>query len=186
MLVAATQRGLCAVRFGESVTELERDLRNEFHAANLQRDDAAMRRYIGPLLASLSGEKTTIDLPLDVRATAFQQKVWQTLQRIPCGETRSYTEIAHAIGDPKAVRAVARACATNPVALAVPCHRVVRSDGDLAGYRWGIERKKKLLEGERASRTSVAGAIESIRELRKGNQLGGLKIKELIHEGRKY
>ncbi len=150
MLVAATGRGLCVVRFGESVTELQRDLRNEFHAANLQRDDAAMRRYIGPLLASLSGEKTTIDLPLDVRATAFQQKVWQTLQRIPRGETRSYTEIARAIGDPKAVRAVARACATNPVALAVPCHRVVRSDGDLAGYRWGIERKKKLLEGERA------------------------------------
>src|SRR5664280_2791522 len=112
MLVAATERGLCAVRFGES---------------------------------------TTIDLPLDVRATAFQQKVWETLQRIPCGETRSYTEIACAIGDPKAVRAVARACASNPVALAVPCHRVVRSDGKLAGYRWGLERKKKLLEGERAN-----------------------------------
>lgn len=149
MLVAATERGLCAVRFGESATELERDLRSEFHAATLHRDDAALRRYIDPLLGSLGGEKTTIDLPLDVRATAFQQKVWETLQRIPRGETRSYTEIAREIGDPKAVRAVARACASNPVALAVPCHRVIRSDGDLAGYRWGIERKKKLLEGER-------------------------------------
>jgi AraC family transcriptional regulator of adaptative response/methylated-DNA-[protein]-cysteine methyltransferase len=151
MLVAATERGLSAVRFGESVTELERGLRSEFHAAALHRDDAAMRRYIEPLLASLGGDKTTIDLPLDVRATAFQQKVWETLQRIPCGETRSYTEIAREIGDPKAVRAVAHACASNPVALAVPCHRVVRSDGNLAGYRWGIERKKKLLEGERAN-----------------------------------
>ena len=124
---------------------------NEFHAATLHRDDPAMRRYIEPLLASLSGEKTTIDLPLDVRATAFQQKVWETLQRIPRGETRSYTEIAREIGDPKAVRAVARACASNPVALAVPCHRVVRSDGDLAGYRWGVERKKKLLEAEQTN-----------------------------------
>jgi AraC family transcriptional regulator of adaptative response/methylated-DNA-[protein]-cysteine methyltransferase len=150
MLVAATERGLCAVRFGESVTELERDLRNEFHAAELHRDDASMRRYIEPLLATLCGDKTTIDLPLDVRATAFQQKVWETLRHIPRGETRSYTEIAREIGDPKAVRAVARACATNPVALAVPCHRVVRSDGDLAGYRWGIERKKKLLAAEQS------------------------------------
>jgi AraC family transcriptional regulator of adaptative response/methylated-DNA-[protein]-cysteine methyltransferase len=151
MLVAATERGLCAVRFGETATELERGLRSEFHAATLHRDDAAMRRYIEPLLASLGGDKTIIDLPLDVRATAFQQKVWETLQRIPRGETRSYTEIARAIGDPKAVRAVARACASNPVALAVPCHRVVRSDGNLAGYRWGLERKRKLLERERAN-----------------------------------
>ena len=186
MLVAATERGLCSVRFGESATEMERDLREEFHAATLHRDDAAMRRYVEPLLASLGGEKTTIDLPLDVRATAFQQKVWETLQRIPRGETRSYTEIAREIGDPKAVRAVARACASNPVALAVPCHRVVRSDGDLAGYRWGIERKKKLLEGERANRPSVAEAIDSIRELRKGNKLGGLKIRDLIHEVHKH
>lgn len=148
MLVAATERGLCAVRFSESATDLERGLREEFHAAELHRDDAAMRRYIEPLMASLGGEKTTVYLPLDVRATAFQQKVWETLQRIPRGETRSYTEIAREIGEPKAVRAVARACASNPVALAVPCHRVVRSDGNLAGYRWGVDRKKKLLESE--------------------------------------
>ncbi len=161
MLVAATERGLCAVRFGDSATELERDLRSEFHAATLRRDDAAMRRYVEPLLASLSGEKTTIDLPLDIRATAFQRKVWETLQRIPRGETRSYTEIAREIGDPKAVRAVARACASNPVALAVPCHRVVRSDGDMAGYRWGVERKKKLLEGERVELEAIKPSHKS-------------------------
>jgi AraC family transcriptional regulator of adaptative response/methylated-DNA-[protein]-cysteine methyltransferase len=148
MMVAATSRGLCAVRFSESVAELERGLREEFSAAEIHRDDAALRPYIQPLLANLRGENTTIDLPLDVRATAFQKKVWDELRRIPRGETRSYSEVAHAIGDDKAVRAVARACASNPVAIAVPCHRVVRSDGDISGYRWGVERKKKLLEGE--------------------------------------
>jgi AraC family transcriptional regulator, regulatory protein of adaptative response / methylated-DNA-[protein]-cysteine methyltransferase len=148
MLVAATERGLCAVRFGESATELEHGLRQEFHAAQLRRDDAALGPYVEPLLASLRGGKTTIDLPLDIRATAFQKKVWETLQQIPRGETRSYSEVAREIGDPRAVRAVARACASNPVAVAVPCHRVVRSDGALAGYRWGVERKKKLLDAE--------------------------------------
>lgn len=151
LLIAATQRGLCAVRFGENAADLERDLRTEFHAAELRRDDAAMQRYVKPLLASIREENTTVDLPLDVRATAFQMKVWEKLRQIPRGETRSYGEVAREIGEPGAVRAVARACASNPVALAVPCHRVVRSDGGLAGYRWGIERKKKLLERERAS-----------------------------------
>jgi AraC family transcriptional regulator of adaptative response/methylated-DNA-[protein]-cysteine methyltransferase len=151
MLVAATDRGLCAVRFGESTVELERALREEFHAAELRRDEAALRQYVEPLVASLRGENTTIDLPLDVRATAFQKKVWDALRQIPRGETRSYTEIAREIGDSHAVRAVARACASNPVALAVPCHRVVRSDGSLAGYRWGVERKKKLLQNELAN-----------------------------------
>jgi AraC family transcriptional regulator of adaptative response/methylated-DNA-[protein]-cysteine methyltransferase len=151
LLVAATERGLCAVRFGENASELERNLRDEFHAAELHRDVSAMRKYIDPLLASIRGENTVIDLPLDVRATAFQMKVWETLRQIPSGETRSYSDVAREIGSPAAVRAVARACASNPVALAVPCHRVVRSDGDLAGYRWGIERKKKLLERERAT-----------------------------------
>jgi AraC family transcriptional regulator of adaptative response/methylated-DNA-[protein]-cysteine methyltransferase len=150
MLVAATDRGLCAVRFGESAIELEHGLREEFHAAELHRDDAAMGRYVEPLMASLQGDNNTIDLPLDVRATAFQKRVWETLRQIPRGETRTYTEVARKIGNPHAVRAVARACATNPVAIAVPCHRVVRSDGELAGYRWGVERKKKLLEAEQA------------------------------------
>ena len=116
MLVAATERGLCAVRFGDSVTELERGLRKEFHAAELHRDDAALRQYVQPLLAAMRGENTSVDLPLDVRATAFQKKVWEQLRQIPSGETRSYTEIAREIGDPPAVRAVARACASNPVA----------------------------------------------------------------------
>ena len=150
LLVAATSRGLSAVRFGESVSELERGLRAEFHAAELHRDDAAMRKYVDPLVAAIRGENPTVDLPLDIRATAFQMKVWETLRQIPAGETRSYSEVARQIGEPSAVRAVARACASNPVALAVPCHRVARSDGDLAGYRWGVERKKKLLEKERA------------------------------------
>ena len=151
MLVAATERGLCAVRFGETAAVLERDLRTEFHAAEIHRDDKALREYVEPLLAAIRGENTTIDLPLDIRATAFQRKVWETLQKIPSGETRSYTDVAREIGEPSAVRAVARACASNPVAVAVPCHRVVRSDGELAGYRWGIARKKKLLERERSA-----------------------------------
>jgi len=156
MLVAATGRGLCAVRFGESATELERGLREEFYAAELQRDDTAMGQYVGPLLASLRGDNTTIDLPLDIRATAFQKKVWEMLRRIPRGETRSYTEVAREIGHPRAVRAVARACATNPVAIAVPCHRVVRSDGNTAGYRWGAARKKRLLEEEKSALQATA------------------------------
>ena len=150
ILVAATGRGLCSVRFGENPTELERDLRSEFHAADLHRDDAALHRYIEPLVASLRGENTIIALPLDIRATAFQKRVWEALRRIPRGETRSYAQVAREIGEPRAVRAVAHACASNPVAIAVPCHRVVRSNGELAGYRWGIERKKKLLQSERA------------------------------------
>jgi AraC family transcriptional regulator, regulatory protein of adaptative response / methylated-DNA-[protein]-cysteine methyltransferase len=151
MLAAVTERGLCAVRFAETAGELERDLRQEFHAAEVHRDDKALREYVEPLLAAIRGEKTSIDLPLDIRATGFQRKVWETLKKIPSGETRSYTDVAREIGEPSAVRAVARACASNPVAVAVPCHRVVRSDGELAGYRWGIERKKKLLERERAA-----------------------------------
>jgi AraC family transcriptional regulator of adaptative response/methylated-DNA-[protein]-cysteine methyltransferase len=151
LLIATTERGLCAVRFGDNASDLEQGLRKEFHAAELHRDDAAMQRYVKPLLASIRGENTTVDLPLDVRATAFQMKVWEKLRQIPRGETRSYGEVAREIGQPRAVRAVARACASNPVALAVPCHRVVRSDGGLAGYRWGMERKKKLLERERES-----------------------------------
>lgn len=149
VLVAATSRGLCAVRFGETAAELKRELREEFHAAAIVRDDAALQPYIQALLASMRGQRVTIDLPLDVRATAFQKKVWDALRTIPRGETRSYSEVARDIGDPHAVRAVARACASNPVAIAIPCHRVVRSDGDLAGYRWGITRKRKLLERER-------------------------------------
>ncbi len=149
ILIAATDRGLCAVRFGENAQSMEQELRAEFSGAVLHRDDNAMRRYLEPLVASLRGDNTTIDLPLDLRATAFQQKVWNQLRQIPRGETRSYSDIAREIGKPAAVRAVARACAANPVAVAIPCHRVVRRDGELAGYRWGLDRKQKLLKAER-------------------------------------
>jgi AraC family transcriptional regulator of adaptative response/methylated-DNA-[protein]-cysteine methyltransferase len=149
VLVASTAKGLCAVRFGESASELERGLRQEFHAATIVRDNEALQPYVQAVLEAIRGEQFSMDLPLDVRATAFQKKVWAALREIPSGETRSYSEIAKQIGEARSVRAVARACATNPVAVVVPCHRVVRSDGELSGYRWGVERKKRLLELER-------------------------------------
>ena len=159
LLVAATGRGLCAVRFGDSATHLERDLRQEFHSARLQSDDAAMKKYLDPLLAAVCGDSATlIDLPLDVRATAFQLRVWEKLREIPRGEIRSYSDIAREIGQPTAVRAVARACATNPVAIVVPCHRVVRKDSEGAGYRWGAERKQKLLQREGAAPRPAAAS----------------------------
>ncbi len=149
LLVAATERGICAVRLGDSESELEDGLRREFPAARLERDQATLGCWVQELLDSLEGNRPPLDLPLDVRATAFQRRVWEALRAIPRGFTRSYREVAEAIGQPRAARAVARACAANPVALVVPCHRVVREDGGLGGYRWGIERKRALLELER-------------------------------------
>jgi AraC family transcriptional regulator of adaptative response/methylated-DNA-[protein]-cysteine methyltransferase len=151
LLVAATERGLCAVRFGNSSPQLEEDLREEFHAADIIRDDGRLREAVALILAAVNGGKSVIELPLDIKATAFQRRVWDALRRIPSGETRSYADVAAQIGEPKAVRAVARACAGNPVAMVIPCHRVVRKNGDLAGYRWGAERKQKLLRQERDS-----------------------------------
>ncbi|MBC7931741.1 MAG: bifunctional DNA-binding transcriptional regulator/O6-methylguanine-DNA methyltransferase Ada [Rubrivivax sp.] len=149
VLVAATGRGLCAVRLGDSDEELEAVLSAEFPGAEISRDEAALAGYVETILRHLDGQQTALDLPLDVRATAFQRRVWEELRRIPYGSTRSYGEVAEAIGQPTATRAVARACATNPVAIVTPCHRVVRADGSLSGYRWGIERKQKLLSEER-------------------------------------
>jgi AraC family transcriptional regulator of adaptative response/methylated-DNA-[protein]-cysteine methyltransferase len=149
MLVAATQRGLCAVSFGDDAGVLERELRDEFHAAAIRRDDAALRDFVASIVAGVAAQKTLFDLPLDIRATAFQQKVWKALRAIPAGKTRSYSDIAKAIGDSSASRAVARACASNPVAVVIPCHRVIRGNGDLAGYRWGVHRKEELLRRER-------------------------------------
>lgn len=149
MLVAATERGICSVRFGDDAKLLERDLRDEFHAADIHRDDEDLRKFVTPILSAVATQKTLLDLPLDIRATAFQQKVWSALRQIPVGETRSYSAIAKSLGDPSATRAVARACASNPVALVIPCHRVVRENGDLAGYRWGAQRKEELLRSER-------------------------------------
>ena len=157
MLLAATERGICAVRFGDDARLLERELREEFHAADLHRDDADLRKFVTSILSALAAQNPLLDLPLDIRATVFQQKVWSTLRQIPAGETRSYSEIARNIGDPAATRAVARACASNPVALVIPCHRVVRKDAALAGYRWGGQRKEELLRRERAAAMKRTG-----------------------------
>ena len=148
LVVAATERGICRISFGDSAAPLERALRIEFPAAEVARDDGALEAWVAQLLAHLDGRTPRIELPIDVRATAFQRRVWEELQRIPFGATRSYSEIARAIGSPAAARAVARACATNPVAVVVPCHRVVREDGGLGGYRWGLKRKQELLARE--------------------------------------
>jgi AraC family transcriptional regulator, regulatory protein of adaptative response / methylated-DNA-[protein]-cysteine methyltransferase len=150
MLIAATDKGICAIQFANSDEELESGLKHEFPFAIRRRDDAALRTWEQNLLRQMHGHKLNSALPLDIQATAFQRKVWTHLQSIPFGATRSYSEVAKAIRRPTAVRAVARACATNRIAIAIPCHRVVRENGDMGGYRWGIERKKTLLEMEQA------------------------------------
>src|SRR6266571_5075893 len=150
MLVASTERGICRVAFGGDARELERALHAEFPAAEIASHAGTLKRWLAALAAYLDGDAPHLDLPLDVRATAFQRRVWDELRKIPYGSTRSYTEIARAIGAPRATRAVARACATNPAALVVPCHRVVRGDGEPGGYRWGAQRKRALLEREAA------------------------------------
>lgn len=151
LLVAATDRGVCRIGMGESDRYLEKDLRREFPAAEILRDDAGLRGWSKALLEQLLPGHAQPDLPLDIQATAFQERVWKALRRIPAGRTRSYAEVARAIGQPRAVRAVGRACAANPVALLIPCHRVVESGGGLGGYHWGIERKRTLLAREKAS-----------------------------------
>src|SRR5262245_9797865 len=148
LLVGATDRGVCAISLGTSDRELEQALVAEYPAATINRDRGTLSQWTRQVLDHLSGRLPRLDLPLDVRATAFQWQVWSALAAIPRGETRSYSEVAAAIGSPRAVRAVARACATNPVALAIPCHRVVPAAGGVGGYRWGAERKKKLLARE--------------------------------------
>jgi AraC family transcriptional regulator, regulatory protein of adaptative response / methylated-DNA-[protein]-cysteine methyltransferase len=149
ILVAATQRGVSAVYLGDSDEPLKKALAQEYPHAQIRQDAAGIGPWVRGILRHLRGQEPHIDLPLDVQATAFQRRVWEELRRIPYGSTKSYTEVARAIGKPKAIRAVARACATNPVSIVVPCHRVVREDGNLAGYRWGLDRKKTLLSKER-------------------------------------
>jgi len=148
VVAVATPRGLAAVRIGEEATVMD-ELREEFAHATLMRDDEAMRDVM-TALATLAAGRAAADLPVDVQGTAFQARVWAALREIPAGETRTYTQVAESIGSASSVRAVARACATNKVALAIPCHRVVRTDGDLAGYRWGLEVKASLLASESA------------------------------------
>jgi len=151
MLIAATDKGICAIQFAGSDGELQQGLMREFPFAVRRRDDAALAEWRVRLARLIEGQEAHPSLPLDIRATAFQRRVWECLQKIPRGETRSYSAVAKKIGLPKATRAVARACAMNPVAVAIPCHRVVREDGELGGYRWGVERKEKLLTIERAA-----------------------------------
>jgi AraC family transcriptional regulator of adaptative response/methylated-DNA-[protein]-cysteine methyltransferase len=148
LLIATTPRGVCSVRFGASDAALLRELRGDFEAAAIHRDDESLKPLAAQLGELLSGTAAVPDIALDIQGTAFQQLVWQALRRIPAGQTRSYSEVAGAIGRPRAVRAVANACASNPVAVVVPCHRVVQKNGSMAGYRWGVKRKQALLKKE--------------------------------------
>jgi AraC family transcriptional regulator, regulatory protein of adaptative response / methylated-DNA-[protein]-cysteine methyltransferase len=156
LLVAATASGVCAVKLGDSNTTLEADLRREFSSATLSEGRIVKAEWVSAIVNALGGSDREIDLPLDVRGTAFQWRVWRALQQIPFGETRSYSEIAATIGRPRATRAVARACASNPVCLVVPCHRVVPKNGGAGGYRWGMARKRRLLQLESTHATGGA------------------------------
>lgn len=150
VLVAETDRGLCTILFGEDDTALVADLRTRFARADHISDDAALAAHFADVIRLVDDPAHGLDLPLDIRGTAFQQKVWSQLRRVPAGSTISYSELAARIGAPDAARAIAGACAANPLAVAIPCHRVVRADGAVSGYRWGVQRKKKLLQREGA------------------------------------
>ena len=151
LLVGATEQGICMVSLGDVDESLIKALHLEFPKAELEADQAGLKERVGIILDYLSGSQPDFDLPVDIRTTPFRLKVYEALKAIPYGKTCSYEEIAQAIGSPKAVRAVGGACANNPVALVIPCHRVVRKDGSLGGYRWGLGRKEKLLEMERTA-----------------------------------
>jgi AraC family transcriptional regulator, regulatory protein of adaptative response / methylated-DNA-[protein]-cysteine methyltransferase len=156
MLVAATDKGVCAIQFADTDDELTEGLKREFPFALRKRDDEAMRPWTSAVMEQIAGHKLNRTLPLDIQATAFQRRVWTHLQSLPFGVTQSYGEVARAIGRPTAARAVARACATNPVAIAIPCHRIVREDGEMGGYRWGVERKRALLQLEQSQADKTA------------------------------
>ena len=158
LLVAATERGICMVSLGDAAAQLAAALRREYPNATIHREASGVAPWAKTIQKYLRGNQPRLNLPLDVEATAFQRRVWEELRRIPYGDTRSYQEVARAIGQPRAVRAVARACATNPVSVVIPCHRVVRSDGSLGGYRWGLERKQALLATETRKRLRPASA----------------------------
>ena len=155
LIVAATERGLCQISLADSVAEAEQGLRREFHAADIERDDVGLRDLVAEDLRRIDGRAPSAELPLDVRGTAFQRRVWEELRRIPLGETRTYGEIAAAIDEPRAARAVGTACGKNPVPLVIPCHRVVPAGGGVGNYGLGPERKRKLLECEGATDPSM-------------------------------
>jgi AraC family transcriptional regulator of adaptative response/methylated-DNA-[protein]-cysteine methyltransferase len=150
LMVGATESGVCFIGFAEDFDALEGDVRQRFPKARIEPAPEALAETVRQVVAFLEEPKAALALPLDLRGTAFQRRVWEALQAIPFGETRTYGQMAFAIGAPRAIRAVARACAQNHVSLAVPCHRVVGADGDLTGYRWGVPRKRALLAKERA------------------------------------
>jgi AraC family transcriptional regulator of adaptative response/methylated-DNA-[protein]-cysteine methyltransferase len=148
LLVAGTERGICSVSLGDSDDTLEQSLKEEYPDAKVRRDNSRLRPWVSALVSHLCGNQPKLDLPLDVVATAFQWRVWYELRNVPYGQTLSYSQIAAAVGRPKAARAVANACAANPAALVIPCHRIIRDDGEPGGYRWGAERKRALLSRE--------------------------------------
>jgi AraC family transcriptional regulator of adaptative response/methylated-DNA-[protein]-cysteine methyltransferase len=156
VLIAASEKGVCAILFGDDLEGLRRELQDQFPRAHLIGGDKSFQELTAKVVAFVEDPAKNLDLPLDIRGTAFQHRVWDTLRRIPAGSTASYAEIAEKIGAPKAVRAVARACATNLIAVAIPCHRVVRSDGGLSGYRGGVERKRALLAKEAKTKFKLA------------------------------
>jgi AraC family transcriptional regulator, regulatory protein of adaptative response / methylated-DNA-[protein]-cysteine methyltransferase len=156
VLVAATDRGICSIDFGDTPQSLLERLRRRFPKAELRQDDSGFGAWVSRVAAFLEAPAHGLDLPLDIQGTAFQQRVWRALQKIPPGSTKSYAEIAAQIGKPTAARAVARACASNRIAVVIPCHRAVRSDGGLGGYRWGMERKRRLLEREAKESSTAA------------------------------
>jgi AraC family transcriptional regulator, regulatory protein of adaptative response / methylated-DNA-[protein]-cysteine methyltransferase len=149
VLVAATDRGISAISLGDNDAQLAAELRKEYPHAEIRLGKSEHSRWVRAIIRHLGGSQPRLDLPTDVVATAFQRRVWEALRSIPSGSTRTYGEVAREIGRPTATRAVARACATNPTAIVVPCHRVIRLDGSMGGYRWGVERKKLLLDRER-------------------------------------
>src|SRR5262245_43372786 len=151
VLVAKSGQGVCAILLGDDPRDLARELRSRFPLSPLVEGPEDLQRHVAEVIAFVDTPAKGLGLPLDLRGTAFQRRVWQALRDIPMGETASYTKVAELIGAPKSARAVAQACAANPVALAVPCHRVVRNDGGLSPYRWGVERKRALLEREAAA-----------------------------------
>jgi AraC family transcriptional regulator, regulatory protein of adaptative response / methylated-DNA-[protein]-cysteine methyltransferase len=161
ILVAATERGVCAILLGDDPEALAHDLERKFPRARLVGADAGFEQLVAQVVGLVEQPRLGSELPLDIRGTAFQQRVWKALRRIPAGKTASYRDIARRIGAPRAVRAVAQACAANALAVAIPCHRVVRTDGDLSGYRWGVERKRALLDREAAREAARAARPEA-------------------------